>query len=107
MVLWTRSAVRSVLASARVLRLPKKAAPAAKSKEKVSSGPLLETAKPGDPIPINYLKNGQGALAPHRPAPHRPALPLLPATSELLRCSAAWRPRCVNTMDASTRREER
>jgi hypothetical protein len=63
MVLWARSAVRSVLATA--LRMPKKAAAAPAKKEKAGSsdGPVLETSKPGDPIPINYLKNGKGA--PH------------------------------------------
>ena len=59
MVLWARSAVRSVLATA--LRMPKKAAAAPAKKEKSGDGPVLETSKPGDPIPINYLKNGKGA----------------------------------------------
>ena len=62
MVLWARNAVRSVLATA--LRMPKKAAPPPK-KEKAArdTGPVLETAKPGDPITINYLKAGKGAPA--------------------------------------------
>mmetsp|Transcript_15863 Transcript_15863/g.23313 ORF Transcript_15863/g.23313 Transcript_15863/m.23313 type:complete len:125 (+) Transcript_15863:104-478(+) len=61
MVLWARNAVRSVLATA--LRMPKKAAPPPK-KEKAArdTGPVLETAKPGDPITINYLKAGKDPL---------------------------------------------
>lgn len=59
MVLWARSAVRSVLAPA--LRLPKKAAAAAKNEKASTATVVLETSKPGDPIPINYLKNGKGA----------------------------------------------
>jgi len=62
MVLWARNAVRSVLATA--LRMPKKAAPPPK-KEKAArdTSPVLETAKPGDPITVNYLKAGKGAPA--------------------------------------------
>lgn len=63
MVLWARSAVRSVLAPA--LRMPKKAAAAAKNEKAGSTASMvLETSKPGDPITINYLKNGKGAYAP-------------------------------------------
>jgi len=62
MVLWARNAVRSVLATA--LRMPKKAAPPPKKEKAVrDTGPVLETAKPGDPITINYLKAGKGAPA--------------------------------------------
>jgi hypothetical protein len=67
MGLWARRAacsMRAVLGSA--LRMPKKAAGAAKeAKEKVKgAGPVLETCKPGDAINgINYLKTGKGGRA--------------------------------------------
>jgi len=63
MVMWARSAVRSVLTTA--LRMPKKAAaPAAAKKEKVARiiEVVKENTKTGDPMTgINYLKAGKGA----------------------------------------------